>query len=194
MNQRNTPPEEQVWWNGEYEPSPDEPVRNQVALYEATNGREGNLLEGRPVVILTTLGAQSHKIRKNPIMRIFEDGTYVAVASAAGAPRNPSWYNNLRAHPGVLLQDGSAVHVLGAIDGQSWRPRIRMSAAPAEQRCRILDGIPFTHCELTAHSRWFCGAQQYPTDCLVQHVAAHVCQCMSPGAPPLAYMKPLPMP
>jgi deazaflavin-dependent oxidoreductase (nitroreductase family) len=114
MNQRNPSPEEQAWWNGEYEPSPDEGVRHQVASYEASKGREGNLLEGRPVVILTTLGAQSHKVRKNPIMRIVEDGTYVAVASAAGAPRNPSWYTNLRAHPEVLLQDGSAVHVLRA--------------------------------------------------------------------------------
>ena len=114
MTQRNTSPGEQVRWSEEYEPSPDEFIRNQVALYEATNGMEGNLLEGRPVVILTTLGAQSHKMRKNPIMRIFENGTYVAVASADGAPRNPSWYNNLRAHPEVLLQDGSAVHVLRA--------------------------------------------------------------------------------
>ena len=114
MTQRNTSPEGQKWWSGEYEPSPDKGIRSQVALYEATNGREGNLLEGRPVVILTTLGAQSQKVRKNPIMRIVEGGTYVAVASAAGAPRNPSWYNNLHTHPEVLVQDGSTVNVLRA--------------------------------------------------------------------------------
>lgn len=69
-----------------YLPSPSERVRDQVARYEATNGREGGTLQGRPVVILTMTGAATGKIRKTPVMRIERDGTYVAVASAAGAP------------------------------------------------------------------------------------------------------------
>jgi deazaflavin-dependent oxidoreductase (nitroreductase family) len=96
-------------FDSEYEPSPVPRVRDQVALYEATGGTDGNTLEGRRVVILTSIGAKSAKVRKNPIMRVEDDGIYVAVASAGGAPKNPSWYGNLIAHPDVLVQDGSNV-------------------------------------------------------------------------------------
>jgi deazaflavin-dependent oxidoreductase (nitroreductase family) len=98
----------------EYVPSPRERVRNQVASYEATDGREGGTLEGRPVVILTTTGATSGKVRKTPVMRIERDGTYVAVASAGGAPSHPAWYRNLIADSELLLQDGAQVHRLRA--------------------------------------------------------------------------------
>jgi len=85
-----------------------------VALYEATDGQEGNTLEGRPVVILTTIGAKTSNIRKNPVMRIKEGDTYVAIASNAGATSHPSWYRNLIAHPEVSLQDGATVYQLRA--------------------------------------------------------------------------------
>jgi deazaflavin-dependent oxidoreductase (nitroreductase family) len=114
MAENNVPSGAQELFNGEYEPSPVERIRNQVALYESTGGTEGNTLEGRPVAILTTIGSKSRKIRKNPIMRIKENGIYVVAASAAGAPKHPSWYGNLVAHPEVLLQDGNEVHVLRA--------------------------------------------------------------------------------
>jgi deazaflavin-dependent oxidoreductase (nitroreductase family) len=74
-------------------------VHEQVALYEATEGREGGTLEGRPVVILSTIGAKTGNILKNPVMRIKDGDTYVAVASNGGASNNPSWYRNLTAHP-----------------------------------------------------------------------------------------------
>jgi F420H(2)-dependent quinone reductase len=93
--------------DSEYEPSPIPRIRDQVALYEATNGVEGGTLEDRPVVILTSVGAKSGKVRKNPIMRLTNDDVYIAVASAAGATSNPSWYANLVAHPAVRLQDGA---------------------------------------------------------------------------------------
>jgi F420H(2)-dependent quinone reductase len=98
----------------QYVPSPSQRARDQVALYEATGGREGGTLEGRPVVILTMTGATSGKIRKTPIMRIERDGTYLAVASAGGAPSHPAWYHNLIAHPELRLQDGAQVHSLRA--------------------------------------------------------------------------------
>jgi deazaflavin-dependent oxidoreductase (nitroreductase family) len=101
-----------------YEPSPSDRVREQVALYEATEGREGGTLEGRPVVILTTTGAKTGAIRKNPVMRIKEGDTYVAVASAAGATSHPGWYRNLIAHPQVTLQDGATVYQLRAREAQ----------------------------------------------------------------------------
>jgi hypothetical protein len=73
--------------NGEYEPSPSERVRRQVELYEATNGAEGGTQNGKPVIVLTSQGAKSGKIRKIPLMRIEHNGVYAVVASHAGAPR-----------------------------------------------------------------------------------------------------------
>jgi deazaflavin-dependent oxidoreductase (nitroreductase family) len=93
---------------GEYVPSTSEWVRNQVAQYEASDGVEGGTMKGLPVVILTTMGAMSGKIRKIPVMRVEHGGEYLAVASMGGAPKNPSWYHNLTAHPLVEVQDGPA--------------------------------------------------------------------------------------
>jgi len=107
-------PHDQALAAEQYVPSPSQRVRDQVARYEATDGREGGTLEGRPVVILTMTGATSGKIRKTPIMRVERDGTYVAVASAGGAPNHPAWYRNLLANPDVRLQDGARLHRLRA--------------------------------------------------------------------------------
>ena len=100
--------------DGEYVPSPTESVRTQVADYEASGGVEGGTLEGRPVVILTSVGAKSGKVRKNPVMRIVDGDRYVAVASAGGSSTNPSWYANLVANPRVRLQDGTNVREFAA--------------------------------------------------------------------------------
>src|SRR5277367_2118476 len=94
----------------EYAPSPSERVRDQVARYEATGGVEGGELAGLPVVILTTTGARSGKTRKNPVMRVEQDGVYAAIASYAGNPENPRWYHNLLAHPYATVQDGPPIH------------------------------------------------------------------------------------
>jgi F420H(2)-dependent quinone reductase len=96
--------------NDTYQPSPSDRVREQVSLYEATDGKEGGTLEGRPVVILTTIGAKTGSVRKNPVMRIKEGDVYVAVASNASATTHPAWYRNLVAHPEPSLQDGAAAH------------------------------------------------------------------------------------
>ena len=98
----------------EYVPSPSERVRDQVAAYEATSGAEGGQLNGLPVVILTTTGARSGKVRKTPVMRVKKDGTYAAIASYAGNPSNPQWYYNLVAHPEAELQDGPTVRKVRA--------------------------------------------------------------------------------
>jgi deazaflavin-dependent oxidoreductase (nitroreductase family) len=94
---------------GEYEPSPSEWVRNQVEEYEASNGARANTLldTGMPIVIFTTRGNRSGKVRKTPVMRVEHDGEYALVASKGGTPENPEWYYNLLAHPEeVMLQDG----------------------------------------------------------------------------------------
>ncbi len=93
---------------GEYVPSSAEWVRNQVDLYESSGGTEGTTLRdtGLPVVIVTSLGAKSGKIRKTPLMRVEHEGSYVLVASQGGAPTHPVWYQNLKSHPEVDIQDG----------------------------------------------------------------------------------------
>jgi deazaflavin-dependent oxidoreductase (nitroreductase family) len=98
--------------NGEYEPSTLEWVRDQVATYESTDGREANTLRdtGIPVVIITSLGASTGKIRKFALMRVEHDGEYALVASMGGAPNNPGWYHNLVAEPLVMIQDGPEPH------------------------------------------------------------------------------------
>ncbi|WP_171168181.1 nitroreductase family deazaflavin-dependent oxidoreductase [Streptomyces sp. I05A-00742] len=91
---------------GEYEPSPEQWVRDQVEQYESSGGTEGTTLRGMPVVVLTTRGAKSGKLRKSPLMRVEHEGRYAVVASVGGAPKHPVWYHNVVADPRVELQDG----------------------------------------------------------------------------------------
>jgi F420H(2)-dependent quinone reductase len=92
--------------DGDYEASPQKWVRDQVELYESSGGTGGTAIRGMPVVILTTLGAKSGKLRKAALMRVEHGGRYAVVASLGGAPKNPVWYHNVVAHPRVELQDG----------------------------------------------------------------------------------------
>ena len=95
--------------DGEYEASPMKWVRDQVELYERTGGREGNTLldTGLPVIILTTRGNKTGKVRKSPLMRVEHNGEYALVASMGGAPKHPVWYFNLKSDPeSVTIQDG----------------------------------------------------------------------------------------
>ena len=93
---------------GEYVPSPEKWVRDQVELYESSGGTEGTTLRdtGLPVVVVTSLGARSGKIRKTPLMRVEHEGAYALVASQGGAPVHPTWYHNVTQHPLIELQDG----------------------------------------------------------------------------------------
>ena len=94
---------------GTYEASPEQWVRDQVAEFEASDGRRANVLArtGDPIVVITSVGARSGKLRKNPVMRVEHDGSYLAVASYGGGPADPVWAHNFRAHPEVDLQDGA---------------------------------------------------------------------------------------
>jgi deazaflavin-dependent oxidoreductase (nitroreductase family) len=91
---------------GEYEPSPQQWVRDQVDLYENSGGLEGTTLRDLPVVIVTNRGVKSGKLRKTPVMRVEHEGRYAVVASKGGAPSHPVWYYNLVADPNIELQDG----------------------------------------------------------------------------------------
>lgn len=93
--------------SGDYEPSKQQWVRDQVATFERTDGAEGNEIQGRPIVVITSRGAKSGRLRKNPVMRVEHDGVYAAVASKGGAPEHPDWFHNFVANPEVDLQDGA---------------------------------------------------------------------------------------
>lgn len=93
---------------GEYEPSPSAWAREQAETFEASNGQEANTLPNTdmPIILLTSVGAKSGKLRKTPLMRVEHDGNYAVVASKGGAPEHPVWYYNLKKQPHVELQDG----------------------------------------------------------------------------------------
>jgi deazaflavin-dependent oxidoreductase (nitroreductase family) len=95
---------------GEYEPSSATWAREQAELYEATNGEKGGELRGKPVIVLTSVGAKTGKLRKSALMRVEHEGVYAVVASLGGAPKNPVWYQNLKSNPHVELQDRATKH------------------------------------------------------------------------------------
>ena len=96
--------------SGEYEPGTSDWAREQLELYEGSGGTEGTTLRGMPVIILTTVGARSGKLRKTPLMRVEHDGEYAVVASLGGAPKPPVWYYNIVKAPHVELQDRTEKH------------------------------------------------------------------------------------
>lgn len=106
-----------------YQPSPTEWVRNQVELYESTDGREGNLMRGMPVVLVTHKGRNTGAIRKTPLMRVTDGDTYLLVASIGGAPKHPVWYYNLVTDPDITVRDGTKVQQM----------RARLVTDPAER-------------------------------------------------------------
>jgi deazaflavin-dependent oxidoreductase (nitroreductase family) len=97
---------------GDYEPSASDWVREQVDAYEASGGTEANTLldTGIPVIVVTSVGASTGKLRKFALMRVEHDGEYALVASKGGAPEHPGWYHNLVAEPLVMIQDGPEPH------------------------------------------------------------------------------------
>ncbi len=92
---------------GEYRPGTAEWARTQAERYEATGGAEAGDMQGKPIIVLTTVGAKTGALRKTALMRVEHGGSYAVVASKGGAPEPPQWYWNLRAQPHVELQDGA---------------------------------------------------------------------------------------
>ena len=91
---------------GDYAPSTAAWARKQAERYEATDGKQANDLRGRPIIVLTSIGAKTGKLRKTALRRVENDGIYAVIASLGGAPKHPVWYHNLKANPHVELQDG----------------------------------------------------------------------------------------
>ena len=133
---------------GEYEPSSQQWVRDQVELYESSGGTQGTTLRdtGLPVVIMTNRGVRSGKLRKTPVMRVEHDGRYLAVASQGGAPKHPAWYANLLADPHVELQDGPekrdmTVRELSGPEREQWWERAVAAFPPYAEYQRKTDRV-----------------------------------------------------
>ena len=135
---------------GEYEPSTQQWVRDQVELYESSGGTQGTTLRdtGLPVVVITNVGAQSGKVRKTPLMRVEHEGRYAAVASKGGAPKHPVWYYNFLAHPLVELQDGpdrrdyTAREITGEERAQWWERAVAAFPPYADYQRKTERQIP----------------------------------------------------
>ena len=122
---------------GEYEPSPSGWVRDQVEEYEASDGARANTLRdtGLPIIVMTTIGRKTGKVRKVPLMRIEHDGEYAIIASKGGAPDHPIWYHNLSADPRVTIQDGTrpfaaVVRLVSGDERHAWWQRAVAAYAP----------------------------------------------------------------
>jgi deazaflavin-dependent oxidoreductase (nitroreductase family) len=133
---------------GEYEPGKAAWARAQAELYEATNGQQGGDLRGRAVIVLTSVGARTCKLRKTALMRVEHDGVYAVVASLGGAPSHPVWYYNLKANPHVELQDGAtkrdymAREVTGDEKAVWWRRAVEAWPDYANYQTRTERQIP----------------------------------------------------
>ncbi|SUE14390.1 Putative nitroreductase Rv1558/MT1609 [Rhodococcus gordoniae] len=140
--------------HGEYEPSPVEWSAKQVEEYESSGGTRGTTLQGRPVIILTTVGAKSGKLRKIPLMRVEHEGAYAAVASLGGAPKHPVWYHNVLANPHVELRDGTEIRdmiareVHGDEKAQWWERAVEAFPPYAEYQEKTDREIPLFVLEL----------------------------------------------
>jgi len=119
----------------EYIPSPRDWVREQVELYERTNGAEGNTLRdtGLPVIIVTHMGNKTGAVRKTPLMRVKDGANYVLVGSTGGAPKDPVWVYNLRANPLVELRDLAVVRKMRVreVSDKAERERLWKAAVAA---------------------------------------------------------------
>jgi F420H(2)-dependent quinone reductase len=133
---------------GDYEPSPFDLSRKQVDLYERSGGTEGTTMRGMPVVILTSVGARTGKLRKAALMRVEHEGEYAVVASLGGAPTNPVWYHNLKRDPHVELQDGPvkndylAREVTGGEKATWWERAVAAWPDYAEYQTRTTRQLP----------------------------------------------------
>jgi len=136
---------------GEYEPSTAKWVRDQVADYESSGGKRGSTLResGLPVIIVTSRGNKSGKLRKTPLMRVEHDGEYLLVGSQGGAPTHPVWYYNLKADPqAVTIQDGpepfdAVVRELSGDERATWWKRAVAAFPPyAEYQQKTERTIP----------------------------------------------------
>lgn len=137
----------------DYEPSPWEPIADHVERYLATGGEDGAVWEGAPIIILTTTGRKTGKLRRTPLIRVKDGDDYLVVASMGGAPTHPVWYLNMVANPDVTVQDRAEVHELRARVAEGDEKARRWAVAAAvwpdydEYTTKTDRDIPLVICE-----------------------------------------------
>ncbi|WP_280236226.1 nitroreductase family deazaflavin-dependent oxidoreductase [Nocardia cyriacigeorgica] len=133
---------------GEYAPSTSDWAREQAETYENSGGEEATTLRGVPIILLTTRGAKTGKLRKTPLMRVEHDGEYAVVASLGGAPKHPVWYHNIKAEPHVELRDGTitkdytAREVVGEEKALWWERAVAVWPDYADYQTKTTREIP----------------------------------------------------
>jgi F420H(2)-dependent quinone reductase len=133
---------------GEWAPGAREWANDQVRTIERSGGTEGLTALGVSVVVITSRGARSGKLRKNPVMRVEHEGAYAAVASKGGGPKNPTWFYNLLAHPEVEVQDAThrgdyvARLVTGEERAQWWTRALSVFSSYADYQRKTDREIP----------------------------------------------------
>jgi F420H(2)-dependent quinone reductase len=134
--------------SGEYAPSPWDWSREQADKYAESGGADAADMKGMPIILLTTVGAKTGKLRKTPLMRVEHDGQYAIVASLGGAPKNPVWYYNVAKNPRVELQDGNVTRDYDAreVDGDEkatwWARAVEAYPEYAEYQTKTDRQIP----------------------------------------------------
>lgn len=134
--------------SGKYAPSTAAWARKQAEQYEATAGSQAADLRGRPIVVLTSVGARTGLLRKTALMRVEHEGRYAVVASLGGAPKHPVWYFNLKKNPQVELQDGPtkgdylAREVIGAEKAAWWDRAVEVWPDYAKYQAKTSREIP----------------------------------------------------
>jgi deazaflavin-dependent oxidoreductase (nitroreductase family) len=130
------------------EASPTGWVREQTEKIVQNGTTEGVEVRGAPVVLLTLRGAKTGKLRYTPVMRVEHEGSYAVVASKGGAPENPVWYANIKAHPEVTLQDGTetgtfvAREVSGDERARWWERSVAVFPSYADYQANTSREIP----------------------------------------------------
>ncbi len=74
--------------------------------FRRNRGKVGGVFEGRPLLLLHTIGAKTGKLRVKPVMYLKDRERYFVFASKGGYPTNPDWYHNLKAHPDIQIEVG----------------------------------------------------------------------------------------
>lgn len=136
-------------FDAEYEPSPWEPIAEEVARYERSGGTEPSDLVGDEWIVLWTIGARSGKVRKTPLVRVADgEGRYAVIGSMGGAPTHPQWVHNVRARAIARLQDGervrdfSVTEVDGAERDEWWARAVQVWPAYDEYQAATERRIP----------------------------------------------------
>jgi deazaflavin-dependent oxidoreductase (nitroreductase family) len=93
--------------------SPNDFNARVIDEFRANGGRVGGMFDGASLLLLHHTGAKSGAGRVNPLAYLKDDDRYVVFASKGGAPDNPGWYHNLKAHPETTIEVGTdAVDVI----------------------------------------------------------------------------------